>query len=169
MTTIDGAGRYRVLFVCSGNTCRSPTAHGLLRQRLRAAGLAERIAVDSAGTHGQHAGDPPDPRSRAEAMRRGLDIADLRSRELTAADFTGHDLYVAMDDGHVRFLTARLPAERHAAVRLLLTFAPDAGRADVPDPYYGGPADYRLSYDLIERGVDGLVGHLRVVVDRGGS
>jgi protein-tyrosine phosphatase len=169
---MDDARHYRVLFVCTGNTCRSPTAHGLLRARLHQHGLADRIQVDSAGTHGLHAGDPPDPRSCAEALRRGLDISDLRSRELASSDFAtsdirGHDLYVAMDESHVRFLEVRLPRERHGAIQLLLGFAPDADRTEVPDPYYGQAAEYRLSYDLIEQGIDGLVAHLRTaVVDR---
>ena len=151
-----------LLFVCTGNICRSPTAEGVMRQRLQAAGLGEVVRVDSAGTHGYHVGDPPDPRSIAAARRRGVDIAGLAARRVVVADFQRFDLILAMDAGHYQHLRRMAPAGSEQRVRLFLDFCPDgvSGR-DVPDPYYDGPAAFEQVLDLVEDAADGLLAVLR--------
>lgn len=148
----------RILFFCMGNICRSPTAEGVMRARLAEAGLATK--VDSAGTHGYHAGEPPDERSQAHALRRGYDLSRLRARQLVAADFERFDLVLAMDDDNLA-QAARLcpPAQRHK-LQLLMAYAPDAGSRVVPDPYYGGPEGFERVLDLVEAGCNGLLAAL---------
>lgn len=149
--------RTGLLFVCTGNICRSPTAEGVFRAIARRAGLAERFHTDSAGTHGYHIGDPPDERSCAAALRRGYDLSDLRARQLRPEDFTRFDLLLAMDRGHLRLMQRQAPRAQHARLRLLLDYAPRAGLSDVPDPYYGGEAEFEAALDLIELGARGLL------------
>jgi len=153
-----------VLFVCTGNICRSPTAEGVARKLLIDAGLDARVAVDSAGLGGWHVGDPPDPRAIESARRRGYDLSAQRARQFGRADFDDFALIVGMDRGHVAQLRARRPRGTAGEVRLFLEFlaVDDPGFGDdVPDPYYGGMADYELSLDLIERGLPGLIETLR--------
>ena len=149
-----------VLFVCTGNICRSPTAEGVARKLLIDAGLDARVTVDSAGLGGWHVGDPPDPRAIETARLRGYDLSAQRARRFGRADFDDFALIVGMDRGHVEQLRARRPKGAAGEVRLFLEFLasddPDFGD-DVPDPYYGGMADYELSLDLIERGLPGLI------------
>ena len=153
-----------VLFVCTGNICRSPTAEGVARKLLIDAGLDARVTVDSAGLGGWHVGDPPDPRAIDSAQRRGYDLSAQRARRFGRADFDDFALIVGMDRGHVAQLRARRPRGAAGEVRLFLEFLaaddPQFGD-DVPDPYYGGMADYELSLDLIERGLPGLIETLR--------
>jgi len=151
----------RVLFVCLGNICRSPTAEAVFRELLRreAAGLA--VEVDSAGTHGYHAGEPPDARAVAAAARRGIDMSDLRARMLEAADFERFDLVLAMDEQNYRRLQRLAPAACRHRVRLFLEYAPDLGRRDVPDPYYGGDTGFEEVLDLVEAASRGLLAALR--------
>lgn len=151
----------RVLMVCMGNICRSPTAEGVLRQRLDKAGLGGRIVVDSAGTYGGHAGDPPDPRAQRHAAQRGFDLERQRARQVTAEDFRRFGLILAMDEDNLEALERWRPKEAPAP-RLLMEFArrPGAPRA-VPDPYYGGPEGFEHVLDLIEDACDGLVEKLR--------
>lgn len=151
----------RVLFVCLGNICRSPTAQAVFRELLRreAAGLA--VEVDSAGTHGYHAGEPPDARAVAAAARRGIDMSDLRARMLVGADFERFDLVLAMDEQNLRRLHRLAPPEYRQRVRLFLEFAPDLGRRDVPDPYYGGETGFEEVLDLVEAASRGLLAALR--------
>ncbi len=151
-----GASSYGVLFVCTGNICRSPTAEGLFRHRARAAGQADRFLIDSAGTHGYHAGEPPDLRSIAAALTRGFEIDDLRARLLTAEDFHRFNLILAMDEGHMTFMKQLAPPGSRAALRMFLDYAPHTGLQSVPDPYYGGARDFNIVLDLVEQGVDGL-------------
>ncbi len=149
-----------VLFVCTGNICRSPSAEGVARKLLIDAGLDARVTVDSAGLGGWHAGDPPDPRAIESARRRGYDLSAQRARRFGRADFDDFALIVGMDRGHVAQLRARRPRGAAGEVHLFLEFlAADDPRFgdDVPDPYYGGMADYELSLDLIERGLPGLI------------
>jgi len=138
----------RVLTVCMGNICRSPTAEVVLREKLAAAGLGERVVVDSAGTLGAHAGEPPDPRSQAAALRRGYDLSSLRARRLEPADAEA-DLVLVMDRGNLRKATHVVGA--HAGLSLFL------GGAEVPDPYGGGADGFERVLDLIERGADAWV------------
>ena len=157
----DRSAMIRVLFVCTGNICRSPTAEGVFRHRVRAAGLADRIAADSAGTHGYHVGEPPDPRACAVARSRGYGIDDLRARKFSPRDFHHFDLVLAMDRGHHRFLTRVMPVTRAERLRLFLDFAPNLGVQDVPDPYYGGPEGFVQVLDLIEAGARAVLASLR--------
>lgn len=147
-----------VLFVCSGNTCRSPLAEAVLRHKLAAFGLGDRAAVDSAGLAARNAGGPPDPRAIACGARRGYDLRDLRSRQFDAADYRAFDLILAMDRGQLRAMIPQRPARARARLALLLEFAPAPPQClDVPDPYDGGAADYDQALDLIEPAVAGLI------------
>ncbi len=152
-----------VLFVCTGNICRSPIAEGVLRTRLTAAGLDGRVEVDSAGTHGYHVGEPPDDRAVARAARRGYDIAGLRARRLAPEDYGRFDLLLAMDRGHLQIMRHLCPPERADRLALFLDFAPEdsglKGR-EVPDPYYGAGDDFERVLDLVEHGCEGLLARL---------
>lgn len=147
----------RILFVCTGNICRSPTAEGVLRRKLAEAGLAEKAETLSAGTRGYHVGDAPDPRAQKHARARGYDLSTLRARQVGAEHFDEFDLILAMDREHERDLTRLAPPEAKGRVRLFLEFAPESGLQDVPDPYYGEAADFELVLDLVEAGADGIV------------
>jgi len=136
----------KVLFVCTGNICRSPTAAGVFADLVRRIGLQERIQVESAGTHDYHVGEPPDARAQAHALRRGYDLSALRARQVRKKDFAEFDFIVAMDRGHLQLLERDCPQEHRAKLRLLLP-----GR-DVPDPYYGGPDGFDRVLDLVEAG-----------------
>lgn len=154
--------KLRVLFVCTGNICRSPTAEGVLRHKARDAGLAESIEIDSAGTHGYHIGDPPDQRAIRQAATRGYDLSDQRARKLRHEDFDAFDLILAMDCGHLSLMNGMAPKDGGAEVKLFLDYAPEAnGSREVPDPYYGGLEDYDHALDLIEAGVERLLDALR--------
>lgn len=146
-----------VLFVCTGNICRSPTAEGVFRHQVREAGLAGQYRQDSCGTHGYHIGDPPDSRAIDTAARRGYDLSDLRARQLQVEDFDQFDLLLGMDEGHIARMVRMAPANRQDRIRLLMDFATDAWRSDVPDPYYGDARDFEHSLDLVEIGVRGLL------------
>lgn len=150
----------QVLFVCTGNICRSPTAEGVLRHLVDTARLSPRVGIDSAGLGGWHVGDAPDPRAVRTAAARGYDLSDLRARQFHDRDYHDFDLIVGMDHGHMRDLRTRQPQDSAAAVQLFLDFLPTGDRhygADVPDPYYGGLADYEHSLDLIEHAMPRLI------------
>ena len=151
----------KILFVCLGNICRSPTAAGVLRTLAAREAPELSIEVDSAGTAAYHVGEPPDPRTRQAAARRGYDLSALRARIVEPADFERFDLIVAMDRESLRVLRQRAPPAAHERLRLLLEFAPEAGPEDVPDPYYGGPNGFEEVLDLIEAAARGLLAHLR--------
>jgi len=167
------APRVRVLMVCMGNICRSPTAEAVLRRKLREAGLAHLVDVDSAGTHAYHVGSPPDERSQKHARQRGYDLAPLRARRVSAQDYEKFDLLLAMDWDNLAILEDECPpdlpqARRSQKLKRLTEFmpatSPHAGAQTVPDPYYGGPAGFDAVLDLVENACDGLVEHLRQVV-----
>lgn len=151
----------RVLFVCMGNICRSPTAEGVFRKLLAEQAPELDVGVDSAGTHGYHAGAPPDPRACRSAERRGVDLTKLRARRVTAADFEQFELVLAMDEQNLLFLLELCPVDYRSRVRLFLEFAPQLGRRDVPDPYYGGSTGFEHVLDLVEEAAAGLLEHLR--------
>lgn len=147
----------RVLFVCLGNICRSPTAEAVFREILRREAALLAIEADSAGTHAYHVGSAPDARAIAAGARRGFDLADLRARVVRAEDFERFDLLLAMDEQNYRELRRRAPAAARERVRLLLDYAPELGRRDVPDPYYGGDSGFEDVLDLVEAAVRGLI------------
>lgn len=146
-----------VLFVCTGNICRSPTAEGVFRHLVVESGLSKYIAVDSAGTHSYHIGEPPDERSVEVAMRRGYDMTGQLARRLKESDFRTFDLVLAMDRGHLRHLTAMAPGDTYERVKLFLSYAPGDAGLDVPDPYYGGANGFEQVLDLVEAGSKGLL------------
>lgn len=146
-----------ILFVCLGNTCRSPMAEGLLRHLLLQTDRGHDFTIASAGTRVRAIGGPPDPRAQAAAGTRGIDISDLRSRQVTAADVATHDLILAMDETIRRDLLNLAPGNAPGKIHLLLDFAPGYGLKDIPDPFDGGPDDYALALDLIEGGCAGLL------------
>lgn len=147
----------KVLFVCTGNICRSPTAEGVFRRMVEEAGLTGRVSTDSAGTEGFHIGESPDPRAAKTARERGYPIDDLKARQMRASDFESFDLILAMDRGHLGQLRRLCPPALAGRVRLFLDYAPWAGHSDVPDPYYGGPAGFARVLDLIETGCRGVL------------
>lgn len=151
---------YRVLFVCTGNICRSPTAEGVFRSLVEARGLADRIETDSAGTGAWHVGKPPDVRSQETARRRGVEIGAQRARTVRPDDFALFDLVVAMDRGHYRHLARACPAQHADRVRLFMDFAPDAAMRDVPDPYYGEGDGFERVFDMIESGALGILAEI---------
>ena len=152
---------YRVTFVCMGNICRSPTAHGVFRQRVRDAGLAEAVAVDSAGTHDYHPGEAPDPRSQRHARRRGYDLSDLRARVLVPADYARADLLLVMDEANLAHASRRCPPAHGHKLRLLTSFCRVHRATEVPDPYAGGAEGFEHVLDLVEDACDGLLEHVR--------
>ena len=151
----------RVLFVCMGNICRSPTAEGVFRKLLAERAPHLDVLVDSAGTHEYHAGHPPDPRAVRAAERRGVDITALRARQVMVRDFERFELVLAMDQLNRQVLLEQAPPEFHSRIRLFLEFAPHLGRLDVPDPYYGGAKGFDQVLDYIEDASEGLIQKLR--------
>jgi len=151
----------KILFVCLGNICRSPTAEGVFRALAAREAPELQIEVDSAGTAGYHVGAAPDARTRQAASRRGYDLESLRARVVEPRDFDDFDLILAMDRENLQVLSRRAPANRRDRVRLFLEFAPEAAVTEVPDPYYGGPNGFEEVLDLVEAASLGLLQHLR--------
>jgi protein-tyrosine phosphatase len=151
-----------VLFVCTGNICRSPTAEAVFRKLVADAGLADRIAADSAGTHGYHVGEPPDRRTQLVARTRGYDLSGLRARRVAREDFQHFDLVVAMDREHQEILARLAPPSAGHKLRLMMEFARRSAHDEVPDPYFGGPEGFELVLDLLEDAAEGLLETLRV-------
>jgi protein-tyrosine phosphatase len=150
----------KILFVCLGNICRSPTAEAVFRSAVAREAENLDIVIDSAGTHGYHIGEPPDTRTQDAARRRGIDMSGLRARQVHASDFEEFDLILAMDRDNLAELKRRCPPRLHARLRLLLEFAAVADR-EVPDPYYGGETGFEQVLDLIEQASRGLLDDLR--------
>ncbi|HEU4976441.1 MAG TPA: low molecular weight protein-tyrosine-phosphatase [Baekduia sp.] len=154
----------RLLFVCMGNICRSPTAEAVMRDLVRREGLEQRVAIDSAGTGDWHVGNPPDRRATAAALARGITL-DGAARQVRAADFHEHDLILAADRENVAALRAAAPdPEAAAKVRRLREFDPEAvasGDLDVPDPYFGGDDGFAHVLDVVQAACEGLVAQLR--------
>jgi protein-tyrosine phosphatase len=151
----------KVLFVCLGNICRSPTAEGVLRHLLRQSAPELAVEVDSAGTADYHIGEPPDLRSQRAALSRGIDLSTLRARQVAPRDFVHFDLMLAMDRQNLRALEAMRPAGSRARVRLFLEYAAHAGRLEVPDPYYGDASGFEEVLDLCAAGARGLIDALQ--------
>lgn len=151
----------KVLFVCLGNICRSPSAEGVFRHKVNLAGLSDSIQTDSCGTASYHTGDPPDHRSAEAAQLRGVDISDLRARQIRSDDFARFDYVVAMDNENLRKLIDVCPFELEDRLSLFLEFALDQDVREVPDPYYGGEGGFETVLDLIDQASDGLLEHIR--------
>jgi protein-tyrosine phosphatase len=147
--------------VCLGNICRSPTAEGVLRDLLAREAPELAIEVDSAGTADYHIGEPPDVRTQRAALGRGIDLSALRARQIAAADFTHFDLILAMDCANLRDLESVRPHQGRARARLFLEYAPELGRKEVPDPYYGDARDFEEVLDLCEAASRGLLAQLQ--------
>ena len=152
---------YRVLLVCMGNICRSPTAEGVLRKYIQNNMLAEFIEVDSAGTHGYHVGEAPDSRTQRAAAARGYNLSQLRARKVAAQDIEYFDLILAMDKSNLDNLRRMAPPERHENLKLFMEYARNFDDDEVPDPYYGLGHGFDLVLDMIEDGAQGLVDELR--------
>jgi protein-tyrosine phosphatase len=152
----------RILFVCMGNICRSPTAEGVMRRLVSQAGLDGRVEIESAGTGGWHVGEAPDERATLAARRRGITLSGA-AQQVTPADFRRFDLLIALDRSVLRDLLALAPDEEAAEkVRLLREFDPAAsGDLDVPDPYYGGDRGFETVLDMVEAACRGLLDELR--------
>jgi protein-tyrosine phosphatase len=147
----------RVLFVCLGNICRSPTADGVFQKQVADAGLSHRIVVDSAGTAGWHQGRAPDPRTVAAAARRGFDLTCLRARQVKRSDFDEFDYILAMDEENLADLSLLCPLDFAGHMGLFLNFGQQKQHISVPDPYHGGPAGFELVLDLVEEASRGLL------------
>jgi protein-tyrosine phosphatase len=150
----------RILFVCMGNICRSPTAEGVFRRALLERAPQLQVHVDSAGTHDYHIGEAPDARARSAASRRGIDISQLRARQIAPQDFERFDLVLVMDEDNLRELKARSQRQYHDRIRLFMEFAPNSPRRAVPDPYYGGEQSFEDVLDLLEEAANGLIDEL---------
>ncbi|MGP9497241.1 low molecular weight protein-tyrosine-phosphatase [Halomonas sp. AOP43-D1-4] len=150
----------RVLFVCLGNICRSPTAEGIFRRALENAGMSEHVSIDSCGVGAWHIGKAPDSRAQSAAKRRGIDLSQLCARQLTAEDFLTFDYVLGMDNDNLQAMRALKPAESNAYVGLFLEFSGAPG-AEVPDPYYGGEQGFEDVLDMIETASQGLIQHLK--------
>lgn len=161
-TIMDHNKKIKVLFVCMGNICRSPTADAVFRYHVKAAGVDHLIEVDSAGTHAYHIGNPPDERSQRTAMRRGYRMDDLRARSVEARDFEEFDFILAMDKDNLRLLQQRSPHQHHEKIRLFMQFGAGYDNdTEVPDPYYGGHQGFEQVLDMVEEASQGLLKHLR--------
>ena len=150
----------RVLFVCMGNICRSPTAEGVFRKLVSEQGLAQRFEVDSAGTTAWHTGEAPDARSQEEARRHGVDLSNQRSRGVEDGDFGYFDYILAMDAANMKGLRQRCPKAHKGKLHRLCDFADGLGVDEVPDPYYGGPRGFETVYNIIAAGCRGLLDHI---------
>ena len=151
----------RLLFVCWGNICRSPTAEGIMRRVAADAGLSHLVEIDSAGTSDEHHGCLPDRRALAEADARGIDLRQQRARKIGPDDWERFDLILVADGMVERMLLRSAPARARDAIHRMTAFGPDAAVADVPDPYYGGPDGFSEVYDLLSRACAGLLDHVR--------
>lgn len=154
---------YGVLFVCTGNICRSPTAHGIFRQKVLEAGLNDKIRVDSAGISSFHVGSPPDSRATETALRHGIALYDLKSRQIRASDFDDFDLIIAMDSSHYKRLNALCPrnAAKKPKIARMTDYALQYGTPDVPDPYYGGADGFETVFAMLDAACDALLEEIK--------
>jgi len=147
----------RVLFVCMGNICRSPMAHGVFRHLVRQAGLEDVVKIDSAGTHAFHQGEQPDRRAQAAAAKRGYDLSDLTAKKVHDKDFDAYDMILAMDWDNLSLLQQQAHKRHHHKIQLLMRFAGEHESATVPDPYQGVSQAFDLALDYIEDACSGLL------------
>ena len=150
----------KVLFVCMGNICRSPTAEGVFRHKVTQENLDTEISIDSAGTHAYHNGNPPDDRSQSAALKRDIDLSGLRARPVNSDDFIDFDYIIAMDESNKRDLLAACPDGYNERIHLFLDFS-NSDINEVPDPYYGQGRGFEIVLNLVEDAADGLLKHLK--------
>jgi len=151
----------RVLFVCMGNICRSPTAQGVFEQLVDSQGLTSLIQIDSAGTHAYHVGEPPDIRATQAAKKRNIELGSQRARRVNGDDFLDFDYVLAMDRNNYDDLISLCPTEHQSKLHLFLEFATGLAEDEVPDPYYGGITGFERVLDMIERASQGLLAEIR--------
>ncbi len=154
---MNSGKRVRVLFVCMGNICRSPTAHAIFRKLVAEARLERQVEVDSAGTHAYHVGNPPDPRAQETARGRGLDMSGLLARQVCREDFERFDYILAMDEDNYYSLSLICPHKHQQKLHLLMEYASHWGEREVPDPYYGGDRGFERVFDMVEAACRGLL------------
>jgi protein-tyrosine phosphatase len=147
----------KILFVCMGNICRSPTAEGVFRKKICDLGLSEKVHIDSAGTHNYHPNSPPDERSQYHALNRGYDLTNLRARHVQDNDFEDYDLLLTMDWDNRTLLEERCPLEHQHKIKNFAEFLHTTQASVIPDPYYGGEDGFEYVLDLIEEASDGLL------------
>lgn len=152
---------YRLLFICMGNICRSPTAEGVFRHLVQQSGLTQYLTIDSAGTHNYHPNSPPDPRSQQHAARRGYDLSPLRARQLNDQDFEKFDLLLVMDWDNLALTEERCPPEHMCKLRRMTEFCIKHDASVIPDPYYGDSDGFDHVLDLIEDASKGLLMHVQ--------
>lgn len=150
-----------VLFVCTGNLCRSPTAHAVFARQVEAARLSKRIRVESAGTHVGRVGDPPDARAIQAAARRGYDMRRLRTRPLRTGDYQHFDYLLAMDEGNLTHLVRACPPAHQEKLALLMSYGEARSAIAVPDPYFGAAQGFERVLDMVEDAAHGLLRHIR--------
>lgn len=149
--------KVKVMFVCMGNICRSPTAHGVFRKLVEDEGYADEIYIESSGTHAYHVGEPPDSRAQQTALGRGLDLSDLRAQRIKDTDFEHFDYILPMDRDNYEILLSSSSPDHHHKIRMFLSFAASLSSKEVPDPYYGGPGGFEQVFDMVEAGSRGLL------------
>lgn len=152
--------KIKVLFVCMGNICRSPTAEGFFTKLITEKNLTNYFQIDSAGTHAYHVGDPPDTRAQKFALKRGVDLKHLRGRQVTQQDFEHFDFILVMDGSNHAIVMDNCPVTYQSKVRYFLEFAPELETHEVPDPYYGAADDFERVLDMVEMASLGFVNYL---------
>jgi low molecular weight protein-tyrosine phosphatase len=152
----------KVLFVCMGNICRSPTAEGVFRAQVLASPFADKIHIDSAGTHSYQVGSSPDKRSQRAARHRGVDLSKIRARRVVDEDFAQFDYILPMDRANLAYLLDLSPDMYLKRIKLFLDFAPQNTQDEVPDPYYGGVSGFNRVLDLVEDASRGLLAHIEL-------
>ena len=158
---MNSKDKTKVLFICMGNICRSPTAEAVFRHYVEKAGLEDRIEIDSAGTHDYHIGATPDARTQRAAKQRGYDMSALRGRQVDAMDFNRFEYVLAMDEANLDILKRIRPREAQGHLGLFLEFAQCHAEREVPDPYYGGTGGFEKVLDLVEDAAHGLLTHIK--------
>jgi protein-tyrosine phosphatase len=159
MNDIQSTNMVKVLFVCMGNICRSPTAEGVFRHQVEQANLTDQISIDSAGTHAYHVGNPPDGRAQSAALKRNVDLSEQRARRVSADDFLAFDYVIAMDESNKDDLLAICPEGYEDRIHLFLNFS-ECEEIEVPDPYYGQGRGFEIVLNLVEDASNGLLKHI---------